>query len=69
MSARGPGGGGTSRISRAGMISASSRSERPASEPYAGKQVAIEVNARTISKIRRFMFPVRLLRVNSYGRL
>ena len=37
------------------MIAASSDSERPASDPYEGKEVAIEANARTSTK-GRIMF-------------
>ena len=63
MSLRGPGGGGTSQISKVGMISSSSRSERPASEPYAGKQAAVEANNKTVSTVNRTMFLVSALRV------
>ena len=51
----GPGGDGTSRIFRVGMIAASSDSERPASDPYEGKEVAIEANPRITSTRGRIM--------------
>ena len=52
----GPGGGSTLRISRVGMIAASSNSERPASDPYEGKAVAIEASARAADTKGRIMF-------------
>ena len=51
----GPGGDGTLRIFRVGMIAASSDSERPASDPYEGKEVAIEANPRITSTRGRIM--------------
>ena len=49
------------------MIAASSDSERPASDPYEGKEVAIEANARTTSTRERIMFLASTVNLSRHG--
>ena len=61
----GPGGGSTPRMCRVGMIASSSASVRPASDPYEGKEVAIEANARTSAR-GRIMFQASAVNQNRH---
>jgi len=56
LNASGGGGGSTLRAFKVGIIAASSASERPASEPYCGKEVTMEANSKETSTGRRIMF-------------